>query len=361
MTAENLTALLEQDLGHVDRLDRFVSTQSEARSGRAALACAPELLVHITAGNLPVPALMSLVLGVLLRSAQFLKCARGAAFLPRLLAHSLYDAEPKLGACLEIAEWTGGNADLEAGLFEEAGCVTATGTDAALAHIRQRLPAHVRFVGYGHRLSFGYIAAEVLSGLNATRTVARAAVDVVAWNQLGCLSPHVLYVQEGASMSPEKFAEVLAQELETLEQAEPRGPLPTEAAAAIASRRSLHEVRAAHAPDTRHWSSQGSTAWTVVFEADPRFQVSCLNRFVYVKPVKDLPEALRAADSVRGKVSTVGLAVPEHKAEEMAAELARWGAARVCPLGQMQNPPLAWRHDGRPVLGELLWWTDWET
>jgi len=63
---------------------------------------------------------------------------------------------------------------------------------------------------------------------------------------------------------------------------------------------------------------------------------------------------------VRGKVSTVGLAVPEHKAQEMATELARWGATRVCPLGQMQAPPLTWRHDGRPTLGDLVTWTDWE-
>ena len=58
------------------------------------------MLVHIAAGNIPNPALTSLVLGVLTRSAQFVKCASGASFLPRLFAHSLYEAEPKLGACL---------------------------------------------------------------------------------------------------------------------------------------------------------------------------------------------------------------------------------------------------------------------
>jgi DDE family transposase/acyl-CoA reductase LuxC len=54
----------------------------------------------------------------------------------------------------------------------------------------------------------------------------------------------------------------------------------------------------------------------------------------------DLTEALQSADHVRGKVSTVGLAAPEHKTQELATELAHWGASRICPLGQMQNPPL---------------------
>ena len=131
-------------------------------------------------------------------------------------------------------------------------------------------------------------------------------------------------------------------------------------AAAIASRRSFYEVRAAHSPETRQWCSPNSTAWTVIFEADPQFQVSCLHRFIYVKGVSNLAEALRNADSVRDKVSTVGLAAPEDRALALATELARWGAARVCPLGQMQNPPLAWRHDGRPALADLVMWTDWE-
>jgi len=360
LTPEAFEALLEQDLGHVRRLDQMTSTTFEEKSSRAALATAPELLVHIAAGNLPNPTLLSLVMGLLARSAQFVKCASGTALLPRLFAHSLYEADPKLGACLEIAEWRGGNAPLEQALFDEADCVTATGSDEALADIQKRLPTKTRFVGYGHRVSFAYVASEALSVHYERKVVAQAAADVVAWNQLGCLSPHVIYVQEGGSLGPEQFAEVLARELERREELEPRGELPVQLSATIASRRSIYEVRAAHSPDTRHWCSQGSTAWTVVYEADPRFQLSCLNRFIYVKSVKDLTQALQSADSVRGKVSTVGLAAPEHRRLELATELARWGASRVCPLGQMQNPPLAWRHDGRPALGDLVRWTDWE-
>jgi len=319
------------------------------------------LLVHITAGNLPNPALMSIVLGLLTRSAQFVKCAHGAEFLPRLFAHSIYAAYAKLGACLEIAEWRGGNAGLETALFAEADCVTATGSDETLAAIRTRLPVKTRFLGYGHRVSFGFVAHEVLSGSYIRQIVSRATDDVVAWNQLGCLSPHVIYVQTGGEVSPEKFAELLADELERREQTEPRGALPAEHAAAIAARRGIYEIRAAHSPETtQHWCSRNSTAWTVVYEADARFQLSCLNRFIYVKGVRDLTEALQSAEMVRGQVSTVGLAGPEHKQEELAVQLARWGVTRVCPLGWMQNPPLTWRHDGRPALGDLVTWMDME-
>jgi hypothetical protein len=360
-TRENFRALLNQEFGDAKRLDQICATAAEEKGSRAAIVRAPELQAHIAAGNIPNPALTSITFGLLLRSAQFVKCASGTSFLPRLFAHSIYDAEPKLGACLEIAEWRGGNLELENTLFAEADCVTVTGSDEALDEIRRRIPLKARFISHGHRVSFGFVAAEVLHGARAKKVVAATADDVVAWNQLGCLSPHVIYVEAGGEISPEHFAQLLADELEKREASEPRGEISTEESAAIASRRGFYEVRAAHSPETtRHFCSKDSTAWTVIFEADARFQLSCLNRFIYVKAVSDLKSALENADDVRGKVSTVGIAVPEEKIQELAAQLANWGVTRICPLGQMQNPPLTWRHDGRPALGDLVTWTDLE-
>ena len=361
LTRDNFHALLVQEFGDAKRLNAICATPVEQKQDRSAIVNAPEFQAHIAAGNIPNPTMMSLVFGVLTRSAQFVKCASGTSFLPRLFAHSLYEADPKLGACLELAEWRGGNAALENVLFAEADCVTATGSDETLAAVRAQLPVKIRFLGYGQRLSFGFVASEELYGSNAKKIVARAADDIVAWNQLGCLSPHVIYVQAGGEVYPDHFAQMLADELEKRETSEPRGELPAEHAADIASRRGIYEVRAAHSPETtRHWCSQGSTAWTVIYEADARFQLSCLNRFIYVKSVTDLTAALQGADAVRGKVSTVGIAASDEKAPEIARQLARWGATRICPLGRMQTPPLTWRHDGRPALGDIVSWTDLE-
>ena len=360
LSVENLNALITQDLGHLKRLDELAATGAEERLSRVAFAFGPEMLVHVAAGNIPNPTLMSVVLGLLVRSAQFVKCASGTAFLPRLFAHSIYDTDRKLAACLEVAEWRGGTEALEQALFGEADCVTVTGSDETLASIRAKLPIKARRLSYGHRVSFGFVASGALVGFSAKKVVQRAASDVVAWDQLGCLSPHVIYVEHGGGVSAEQFAEMLAEELARREASEPRGMLPTETAATIASRRAFYEVRAAHSPDTRVWCSENSTAWTVIYEADAVFQASCLHRFVYVKGTPDLKSALRGVDDLRGKISTVGLAATEDKAEELARQLARWGVTRVCPLGQMQNPPLTWRHDGRPALGDLVTWVDWE-
>ena len=174
LTPENLQALIQQDLGSAQRLDGFCQTHHEIEERRSAWARGPELMTHIAAGNLPNPTLTSLVLGLLTRSAQFVKCASGSTLIPRLFAHSLYDIEPKLAACLEIAEWPGGSEPLETALFAEASLITATGSDQTIASLRHRVPHTTRFLSYGSRMSFAYVTAESLMGRSTRKVVERA-------------------------------------------------------------------------------------------------------------------------------------------------------------------------------------------
>lgn len=361
LTKRNLDSLIIQDLGHLTRLDEMSSNDSEHGGERASRAIGSELLVHIAGGVLPNPTLMSMTLGLLARSAQFVKCpSNGGDFLPRLFAHSIYVVEPKIGACMELAAWPGGSAELEQALLSHATCVTATGSDETLAAVRNRLSGATRFVGYGHKVSFAYVTHEMLSAFALPKVISSAADDIVAWDQLGCLSPHAIYVETGGAIGPERFAELLAEELARREETQPRGQLSVEDAAAIASRRHFYNVRAAAGAGARCFFSENSTAWSVVFEDNPDFQKSCLNRFVYVKAILDLDQLFLGIDALRGQVSTVGLAAPSGRGQRIANQLAEWGVTRICPIGDMQNPPLRWRHDGRPALGDLVTWTDWE-
>src|SRR5207244_4669692 len=115
-------------------------------------------------------------------------------------------------------------------------------------------------------LSFAFVGSGVLTGFNAKKIIVRSVDDIVAWNQLGCLSPHVIYVEHGGTVSAEQFAAFLAEEMAAREKFEPRGELPVETAAAVASRRSIYELRAAYcekgadALDTLHTLREHATA-----------------------------------------------------------------------------------------------------
>ena len=356
-TQENFFGLLNQEFGDPTRLQSFGSLSSHS----LAMVHGPQLIAHIAPGNLPAPIFQSIAFGLLLRSAQFVKCASGKSLLPRLFGHSLHYVDPGLSSVLEIAEWDGGNEMLEGELFKEADCVVATGSDKTVHAIRKRLPLGKQFIGYGHRVSLGYIEQLANEVMGTQTIISRAADDVVAWNQQGCLSPHVIYVEEFGNLNPDHFAEMLAEELTARSETLPRGEISKKEAATIANMRRFYKIRSANNVGAIIWESENSTEWTVVQEDEKQFQTSPLNRFIFVKPIEHLDEMRHVLEPYRESISTVGIAASEVKLREFALKLGEWGVPRVCPLGKMQRPPFAWRHDGRPALGDLIRWTDLET
>ena len=96
-TQEKFFMLLTQEFGDPTRLQSFASQPNRTFS----MVNGPQLIAHIAQGNLPVPVFQSIAFGLLLRSAQFVKCASGKSLLPRLFGHSLHFVEPGMAAALE--------------------------------------------------------------------------------------------------------------------------------------------------------------------------------------------------------------------------------------------------------------------
>ena len=360
ITEENLLNLIAQELGDSRRLDSPLGTPEERAENRSSMARGPELITIITAGSPPCPTIMTMIHGLIVGSAQFIKCADKGGFIPRLFAHSLYESHPKIGSCIEISSWPGTEPTLEKILFDESDCIIATGRDETINSIRSKITNDKKFIGYGQKVSLAYIQKDMLSRAMARELAKSAAQDIASWNQLGCLSPHIIYIEKGGAVSPELFSGMLAESLAAIENLQPRGDIPAEIDGDILYKRKFFESRALRTGDVRQWSSETDTSWTVVFEEDPLFTTSCQNRFIHVKSINDIDEMLRVAEMTRGQVSTVGLSAPKNEAEILFKKLAHWGVTRICPIGKMQEPALGWRHDGRPTIADLVSWTDWE-
>ena len=107
------------------------------------------------------------------------------------------------------------------------------GSDTAIRDIQPRVPADTQFLAYGHKLSFGVIGRSVLSHSNAAQVAQKAAYGVSVFDQQGCVSPHLLYVERGGDISPQAFATLLADAMASVHTDLPRGPLPLEDSTAI--------------------------------------------------------------------------------------------------------------------------------
>ena len=345
-----LLKLLEAELGDPLVLDGF-----RPRAGGYSRVFGPRLITHVFSGNIPALSAPGLISALLAKSASLAKASSQEPIFPALFARSLAEEDPRLGECLAVLRWKGGDETLEEIAFSRSDVVIAYGTDEAMESIRTRVKG--RFIGHGHKLSFGIVGREALSDLE--EVAGKAAYDVSLFDQQGCLSPHLFYVEEGGAVGPEEFANGLAKVMEELEKRLPRGRISLEEAGAILQLRGSYEFKEIAGEDVAVYAGQG-TSWMVIYEADPTFLPSCLNRTVRVKPIKDIFEVLDLVVPFGPYLSAVGVAVPPDRLIPLADGLGRLGAGRICPIGRMQHPPIGWHHDGRFQLLDLLRWVDLE-
>src|SRR5437773_3213669 len=193
---ENSRRLLEDELRDPRFLDEF---RPRGAIGGLARAFGPRLTTHVFAGNVPGLPAQSLACALLVKSASLGKSASEEPLFPALFVQSLAEVDERLAACFAVTWWPGGTEELEAVAFGRAEAVIAYGSEAAIDAVNTRVPLGVRFVAYGHKLSFGVIGCEWLSPERVEETARQAGYDVAKYDQQGCLSPHLFYVERGGA------------------------------------------------------------------------------------------------------------------------------------------------------------------
>lgn len=339
-------------------LDEFRPRRRAHGTTALTRACGPVLSFQIFAGNVPGVAVTSLIRALLVKAAAVGKTARGEPLLPALFAHAATEAAPWLAECLAVTYWPGGSESLERSALEAADLVIAYGGEAMLGSLRRRLPPLKRVVVHGPGLSLGLVGRSALDDASsAARTAADVARAVAIFDQQGCVSPHLVYAESGGAVAPPDFAGMIAAALRSVQTDLPRGRISPAEAAAIRSARAEAEFRATRSPGLRVHASSG-TEFTVVYDPDPEFAMSCLNRFLWVKPLDDIAAAAAHVAPFAGRLQTVGAAGLGDRSLELAPRLARLGVSRIAPFDAMPWPQPSWHHDGAEPLRELVRWID---
>lgn len=350
-TEEAFDGLLRES-GAEEVLEGFVSLGPHL--GRAY---GPALTTHVLAGNIPGVGLPGMILATMLGSASLVKTASSDPLFPALWAASVAHRDPEVGDALAVLWWSGGREDLETVAFDRADVVVAYGSDQTIHELQGRVRG--RFLGHGHRVSFGLVGREVLS--KAAEVAEQAAYDASLFDQQGCLSPHLFYVEEGGHATPREFAGLLASAMERWAKRLPPGSPAPEEAISIRRFRATYEARELAGKEITLLISPQGLEWTVVYEADPSFAPSCLHRTVLVKPVADLSEVGGLLGPWRMYLQAAGVAAAAERIAMVAGLLGQAGVSRICPIGKMQVPPLTWHQEGRNLMHDLLRWVDLET
>jgi hypothetical protein len=340
-----LRQLLRDQLGNVDALDRPFR-----RHGRRVQARAPRLIYHICAGNLAVSAQTSIGLGLLLGADNEVKLpgAREDAETRREILTFLAGLPAPLRKLVDCHQV------LDEETLARADAIIAFGGDATMTSLREKIRWDQKFLPHGHAVSLLWLDEPA----RLTAREARAcAVDVLTYDQLGCLSPQAIYAPRGTDVSAlgNKLALALEQEWSRWREKPKRPPA---VAARIAEARDV-----ALALGHRLWRPKtGHLGWTLIHDADPTFAPSPLHGVIYLR-LAAAAQLGRHLAAVGGRISTVGF-VPRTGTGKSSS---RWretflslGVSRFCRAGRMQFPPLTWHHDGRATLADLVTWVDFE-
>jgi hypothetical protein len=203
----------------------------------------------------------------------------------------------------------------------DADSIHVYGRDETIAAVRNSARAGAAIVAHGAGLGVAVLTA----GADVEAAAARIALDVVAFDQRGCLSPRVVVVEGGAERG-RAVGRALDQELGSWAARVPRGRLSE-----------------AEKGDARRWidtASFAGSAWLGAGHAvslGPRggpLAVPPPGRHVHVAPVDSLEQAASLLAPLARFVAAVGSDDATRAARVAPAH------ARMSALGEMQRPPL---------------------
>jgi hypothetical protein len=340
-----IAELLDRELGSRRRLDSIWERRR---------AVSPGLVLHVLSGNLAGLAAIPVALTLSIKSAALVKAAAGDRVFPELFRRSITAEDSDLGACVAVRYWPGGDRSCEDAVIAVADLVVASGSDASIADMRARCGS--RFIGHGHKVSVAVVGREILSDSRSSELAAKGlALDVSLWDQRGCLSPQVCFV-EGTFAAGIALAERLAPFLEEILRELPPGRQSLEERAAVARFRNQIEWAKLAGREVALLTSRFPEGWTIAVESEPVFRPTPLCRSLRILPITTLAQIAQPLVPAGPFLEAAGVAVSDRRLAEVAELLLRAGAHWVCPIGRMQCPPLSWPQSGRPRVADWVSW-----
>jgi hypothetical protein len=307
----------------------------------ARLVTRPQLLGFIMPGNVIGAGLHEVCQALIGGAAIVLKTSIGEPHFFAALVRTLREIDPQVGARIAVQNWSRSDTDRTAAMKQACDRVVAFGTDESIA----ALDSGVGLIAFGSRVS-GAIVAQACDA-----TADLVARDVALFEQRGCLSAHHVFVENSHSGVARDFAAELAAALDRFaEQFPPPIALPLRAAAAIRSARENARWRRLGGRDVAMWEGEG-LGWTVIYDGAADFRFSPGYRTVYITPFRNLADLGRRLAPAAGRLEA--FAIAPGRLAEARAHLESIDVSYLAAPGEMQSPPLEWRH-GRGALLDLF-------
>lgn len=361
-----LTATVENTIG-MRYLDDWVPAPGDGAHCRVRAIGTRQL--HITAGNVPVVAALTIIRGALTKSDVLIKSPSNDPLTANAIARTLIDLAPDHPVTRHVAVgyWKGGDEEMDRQIVRTSRIdkIIAWGGMASVRNIQKYLTPGIDLTAFNPKYSMSVIGREALEEDAAMEEAATGIAAVAGfYNQTACANTRIVYVESGTDdVSLDRLVALGSRVVAAFKRLPPimSTPAPT-------PNRDLAEEMDAIELEEEYYHVEGDTltGGVVVSRFPDRvdFYDKLNNRVVNLVPVEDLRDVVKWCDDT---TQTVGI-YPETLRDRLLNPFALAGVQRLVPLQggdpmqifhDMHTLPPGMPHDGiEPLRRSVRWVID---
>jgi phenylacetate-CoA ligase len=343
--SDELRARLTQELGSPELVDDYVRPAGFPGRMRAFPL---GTLLHVTAGNVFLGGVDSLLMGFLTKNVSIMRVSSRNQSFPLLFAESLTEADPD-GVIADkfcVVHWPAQDKEVEAAFKRDVDAILAWGGQSMLDSYGQGLGRGVRLLDFGPKISVQVIFDEALRGMEPSEAGQRIARDVCTWDQSACSSPQNLFCQRGTDI--DALVATIATGLRSFPMA--RGPVSDDEAVEVWKERQRGTI-------SRLLDGGDEVAGEDFYiHVDPAADLrpSPLQRTLIVKQFRDIDDLTEQLRPGRAFLQSCGYLARGVDKTQLFDRLGALGVCRFARLGDMTTGMTGAPHDGRHVLRDLV-------
>lgn len=350
---ENLVKRLNIDLDEIGYIDEF--TYNPKFQGY--IKAVPQgITSHISAGNVFVGAVDTLVQGIITKNINILKMSSFDPVFPLLFAELIKecDDEGVVFPYFALVPFRGGDKAIENILKQESDLLIVYGGKEAVESYRTDRGLFTKQVEYGPKYSCMYLDAETLRKSDIQKIAQETAKDFTMWEQSACSSPHSIFINN-KELAVE-FAHYLRNEFEIKKQQYPSPEINNDEKMEITRTRELARVDQALGQSELIIPAVDDQSWTIVMEYNPNFKISCQHRTAFIIVVEHFEQVCEALSGYGKYIQSVGILADNAKLFDYSSKLTQLGADRITEIGNMSQRKHGTPHDGTRGLAEFVKW-----
>jgi len=361
-----LTELVDSTIG-IPYLDGWVPAKGRHANVRVRAVGTRQL--HITAGNVPVVAALTIVRAALTKSDCLIKSPSNDPLTANAIARTLIDVDAghPVTKHIAVAYWKGGDEYMDSQIVRTSRIdkITAWGGMSSVKHIQKFLTPGIDLTALNPKFSMSVIGKAALES-EAAMDEAATGVAVISgfYNQTACANTRIVYVESDTDDASLDRVIALGRKIVAAFKSLPS----VISTPAVAPNRELEAELEAAALDEDFYHVEGDTVYggVVVSRFSDRvdFYDRLNNRVVNLVPLPNLLDVVKWCDDT---TQTVGV-YPESLRDSLLDPLSLAGVQRLVPLSggdpmrlfeDMHTLPPGMPHDGiEPLRRNVRWVID---